>query len=290
MSPLWFLSSAARGHDFRRLQDADLRSSDAWSAMKPTKQDVARQFDRMSHAYAESDGHARGDDLAMVVEFVSPASSMRVLDIATGAGHTALALAPKVHEVVAADIAPAMLQRTTELALARGITNVETVLMDAESLEFADASFDAVTCRIAPHHFLDVDRALSEVARVLRNAGAFVVEDSMVPEDPELDRFLNDLERVRDSTHVRSLTAAEWKIKLRRAGLEPRRETIFRKVQHVGDWIARAGISEQAASRVYAAFNAASREARQYFAIEFSADRATRFTDDKIIIRAEKRR
>src|SRR5207253_5895829 len=178
--------------------------------MKPTKSDVAHQFDRMSHAYARSSDHAHGDDLAVLLDYLRPQSEMRVLDLATGAGHTAAAVAPHVAEVVAIDIAPAMLERTRELAAARGLRNVITAMMDVEALEFEDASFDAVTCRIAPHHFLDIDRALAEVARVLRDGAAFVVEDSVVPDDRELDAFLNGVEAIRDPTHVRSLTSAGW--------------------------------------------------------------------------------
>src|SRR5207302_10875161 len=81
------------------------------AAMKPTKSDVARQFDRMSHAYARSSDHAHGDDLAVLLDYPRPQPEMRVLDVATGAGHTAAAVAPHVAEVVAIDIAPAMLER-----------------------------------------------------------------------------------------------------------------------------------------------------------------------------------
>jgi ubiquinone/menaquinone biosynthesis C-methylase UbiE len=258
------------------------------SRMKPTKQDVARQFDRMSHAYAQSSGHARGDDLAVVVEFLAPQPAMRVLDVATGAGHTAAAIAPKVAEVVAIDIAPAMLARTQELAVARGLHNLKTALMDVEALQFPEACFDAVTCRIAPHHFLDIDRAIAEIARVLRTGGAFVVEDSVVPDDPALDAFLNDVEAIRDPTHVRSLTAGEWESKLKASGFLLARSTTHVKIHDVAEWIERAGMADGGAARVYAAFDAAPDEAVRRFAIEFSHGRAARFADEKIIIRAEK--
>jgi ubiquinone/menaquinone biosynthesis C-methylase UbiE len=258
------------------------------SRMKPTKQDVARQFDRMSHAYAQSSGHARGDDLAIVLEFLAPQAAMRVLDVATGAGHTAAAVAPFVTEVIAIDIAPAMLARTQELASARGLRNLKTALMDVEALQFPDAWFDAVTCRIAPHHFLDVDRAIAEIARVLRTGGAFVVEDSVVPDDPALDGFVNGVEAVRDPTHVRSLTAGEWKSKLEASGLGLARSTTYVKTHDVAEWIERAGLDGEGVARVYAAFDAAPDEAVRRFAIEFAHSRAVRFADEKIIIRAEK--
>jgi ubiquinone/menaquinone biosynthesis C-methylase UbiE len=257
--------------------------------MKPTKDAVAGQFDRMSHAYARSAGHAHGEDLAMVVDFVQPRPDMRVLDVATGAGHTAAAVAPHVREVVALDIAPGMLDRTRELAVARGLGNVQTALEDVESLAFPDASFDAVTCRIAPHHFIDIDAAIAQIARVLKPGGVFVVEDSIVPDDQQLDAYINDLERVRDPTHVRSLTIAQWKAKLQAAGLHVERSTIHRKLHETADWIERAGLSEDGVARVYQALRDAPPKAIEHLAIAYGEDgRAIEFSDEKVILRARK--
>jgi len=264
------------------------RDKEAARTMKPTKAEVSQQFDRMSHAYASSSVHAAGDDLGVLLDYVRPQPAMRVLDVATGAGHTAAAVAPSVAQVVAIDIAPAMLERTKELAAARGLQNVTAALMDVEALEFPDASFDVVTCRIAPHHFLDIDRAIREIARVLREGGAFVVEDSIVPDDPALDRFFNHIEKLRDPTHVRSLTVGEWTSKLRSAGLTPVASTNCPKAHDIADWIARAGLDDEGARAVYAALGGASDDAIARFAIGFEGGRAVTYTDDKIIIRAEK--
>lgn len=257
-------------------------------AMKPTKEEVARQFDRMSTAYARSEGHAGGDDLDLLVRLVAPAQDMRVLDVATGSGNTAVAIAPLVASVIAIDIAPSMLERTRELAARRGLTNLSTALMDAEALDFDDASFDVVTSRIAPHHFIDIGRAVREIARVLRPGGAFVVEDSVVPEDLELDSFLNGVEKMRDPTHVRSLNAREWTELLGSAGLTPTNSAVCSKPHDFAPWISRAGMDDAGAERVYAAFAAAPPAAVERFAIAYENGRAVRFTDEKIIIRAEK--
>ncbi len=241
----------------------------------------------MSHAYARSSVHAGGDDLAALVSYVDARPSMRALDVATGSGNTAAAIAPFVAHVVAADIAPSMLERVRELAAARGLTNVTAAFADVEALPFVDASFDVVTCRIAPHHFIDIDRALHEVARVLVPGGAFVVEDSVVPESPSLDRFMNDVEALRDPTHVRSLTEREWIDKLHAAGLIVERTSIWRKAHDIAEWIERADTAQP--DRVYAAFAAAPAEAVERFCIEFEGGRAVRYTDEKLLVRATKR-
>jgi SAM-dependent methyltransferase len=160
--------------------------------------------------------------------------------------------------------------------------------MDSEALSFPDASFDAVTCRIAPHHFLDVPAALREIARVLRPGGHFALEDSIAPPDPALDSFINEVEKLRDPTHVRSYTEAEWRFMLEAAGLEIRSSQPNRKSHDIPEWIERSDIGPDATERVYDAFAAAPPAARQHFNIHYQNGRATTFTDDKLIFRADK--
>lgn len=253
------------------------------------KDEIARQFGRLSHAYAESPGHARGSDLELLMALLDPAPGMRVLDVATGAGHTAAAAAARGAHVTAVDLAPEMVERTRELAAQRGLAGLEARVMDAEALDLPDACFDAVTCRIAPHHFPDVRAALREIARVLRPGGRFVLEDSTVPEDPELDAFLNGVEKLRDPTHVRSYTLGQWRAMLGVAGLEVARAEPYRKTHDVDEWIRRAGASAEARAAVEEAFLAASPAARRRFEIVIEGGRPRRFTDDKTLLRAEKR-
>jgi ubiquinone/menaquinone biosynthesis C-methylase UbiE len=254
----------------------------------PSKKDVARQFGRRADAYARSKPHAGGADLELLIQLLKPEPYMSVLDVATGAGHTAIAVAPFVREVTAIDIAPEMVQRTRALAASRGLTSVRAMVMDVETSSFADAAFDAVTCRIAPHHFTDIDRALRSIARMLRRGGPFVMEDGCAPADPDLDRFLNELETIRDPTHVRSYTEAEWRAMLQAASLRVIEARVLRKVRDVADWVERADPGPEGLERFYAALAGAPPEARAYFEIQYDGDRAVRFTDDKLIVRAER--
>ncbi len=256
--------------------------------MKPSKHDIARQFGRMADAYAASIGHAHGPDLGILLRLLEPEPDMIVLDIATGAGHAAAAVAPFVHEVAAIDLAPEMIDRARSLAAARGITNLTAIVMDVEMLEFPDASFDAATCRIAPHHFPDIERALREIARVLRPAARLVLEDSCSPSDKSLDEFLNGIERLRDPTHVRSYNESEWRSMLSSAGMAVTHAEIYRKDHDLADWIDRAGVNESVRASVHAELAGASEAARSHFNIQFEGGRAVRFTDDKLIARAEK--
>jgi ubiquinone/menaquinone biosynthesis C-methylase UbiE len=258
--------------------------------MKPSKEDVARQFGRQSRAYAVSRVHARGSDLAMLIALLDLHPHMTALDVATGAGHTAFALAPRVQTVVAVDLAPEMIEETRAGARERGLTNIEARVMDVEALDFPDESFDVVTCRIAPHHFLDVQQAVQEMARVLRPGGQLGLEDSVAPPVSSLDRFINQVETLRDPTHVRSYTEDEWRSMLEAAGLEIRAAEPHHNTHDVAEWVERSGIGAEAVERVYAAFGAASPAARRHFNLGFNQSRVVSFIDDKVIFRADKKK
>jgi len=180
---------------------------------------VRSQFGAAASAYTTSVGHSDPTLLLRVVELAQPRPSDRALDIATGAGHTALALAPLVAEVVAFDLTRQMLEETARNAAARGLKNVVTRQGAAERLPFPDSGFDIVAVRQAPHHYADVRLAVREMARVVKRAGRVVIVDSRAPEDDELDRAFNHIEKLRDSSHVRNWRPSEWRAMVEGAGL-----------------------------------------------------------------------
>lgn len=165
------------------------------------KAKVQAQFGASSDAYASSDIHARGESLAILLELVQPQPGWQVLDVATGAGHTALAFAPRVARVVATDLTAEMLAKTAELAAGRGLVNVETRPADAEALPFDDASFDLVTCRLAFHHFPNPRQALAEFARVLKPGGLVGFTDNITVPDKQAAGYYNAYEKLRDPSH-----------------------------------------------------------------------------------------
>lgn len=91
-----------------------------------------------------------------------------MLDVATGAGHAALALAPSVYECIGLDLTPEMVQAAEELAAERGVKNVYFLQGDVKELPFARATFDVVTCRYAAHHFANIEAAMKEISRVMK--------------------------------------------------------------------------------------------------------------------------
>ncbi len=170
---------------------------------------IKEQFGANAATYINSPTHAKGNSLTRLVELVHPQAHWHALDIATAAGHTAFAIAPHVTQVWATDITPEMLETAKQQAAERGMTNVTVEYADAEALPYADAAFDLVTCRIAPHHFPNIELFLQESARVLRPGGILAVVDNIVPHGSAGD-YVNAFEKLRDPSHGRCLSVDEW--------------------------------------------------------------------------------
>jgi len=226
---------------------------------------VRDQFGRAAEAYVTSAGHARGDDLARLVELAAPTKEDVALDVSTGGGHTALALAARAGRVVASDLTPRMLAAARRFIVGAGATNVDYVVADAEALPFLDETFDLVTVRIAPHHYADVRRAAREMARVLKTGGRLALIDNIAPEDAALDRHLNDWERRRDPSHVRAYTVGEWRDFLAAAGLRVVHLETARKAHDFTSWTERMRMPAAERDALARDILAAPPEARDYF-------------------------
>ncbi len=185
---------------------------------------VREQFSQNAEFYAKSTVHAKGDTLNVLVDFADPNGTERALDIATGTGFTAFAIAPLVAHVTATDLTPVMLEEAKKLAAERKLHNIDFRVAAAESLPFDSESFELVTCRIAPHHFQDVHKFLAETYRVLRPDGVFCMVDSVCPESERLIEWQNRVEKLRDASHVWSYPPSQWRELISQAGFTIERE------------------------------------------------------------------
>ena len=201
-------------------------------------------FGASADAYATSDIHARGESLALLVELVAPARDWQALDVGTGAGHTALAFAPHVAHVGAADLTGEMLAKTAELVAERSLTNVETKAADAESLPFDDGSFDLVTCRLAFHHFPNSRQAISEFARVLKPGGVLGFSDNVVVLDKKAAGYYNAYEKLRDPSHHWVYPLIRLQAMFEEAGLSVLVTRQLSKEFEFHTWADRQGASE----------------------------------------------
>jgi ubiquinone/menaquinone biosynthesis C-methylase UbiE len=208
------------------------------------------RFGKAAADYATSEVHARGASLARLVELAEPKPHWRVLDVATGAGHTALAFAPLVAKVTATDITEEMLAETRKLAKSRGLANVRTLHAKAEDLPFPDASFDLVVCRLAAHHFDSVAGFAAEAFRVLMPGGLIGIVDNLTPDaaivsgrrDDELRAWailFDAFKRMSDPSHRRCLGLLEWTAVLNGAGFAVTHEECLHKDIGFAEWVRR---------------------------------------------------
>jgi ubiquinone/menaquinone biosynthesis C-methylase UbiE len=249
---------------------------------------VQRHFGSTAHEYVTSARHASGGGLDQLVELAEPSPDAGALDIATGGGHTALALAPHVGHVVASDLTPEMLEAAEAFIRGGGVTNVSFELAAAESLPFASESFDIVTCRIAPHHFSDVPAFCRETARVLRPGGRFILIDSFAPDDDAIDAFINEVEWRRDNSHARSYRIPEWTRMIEAAGLRVDHTEPFVRRFEFDEWTQRTRMSPDAKAALERYMLDAPERVRDAFHVTVSDGHVEAFDDYKVLIRARK--
>jgi|SRR5215510_3522087 len=228
---------------------------------------VGQQFGSRAAAYLGSAVHAQGADLATLVALVHDREQARVLDLGCGAGHVSFHAAPHVREVVAYDLSADMLEVVARAAAERGLANIVMQQGVAERLPFPDASFDHVLSRYSAHHWRDFDASLREVRRVLKPAGTAGFVDAITPGVPLLDTFLQAIELLRDPSHVRNYTRAEWDSALVRAGLQPGARALNRVRLEFAVWIERMRTPKVQADAIRALQAAMSESVVSYFGI-----------------------
>ena len=185
-------------------------------------------WNERAERYRESQTHATGDDLDLVVDWCAPAEGVTVLDVATGGGHVARRLREAGATVVTVEAAPGM---------------EPDVVAPADHLPFADASFDAVACRIAAHHFPDVLAALKEMARVARDR-VVTCDNVFTSESAE------EADKLRDPSHVRNYGVAEWHSFFELAGLDVADEVSLLRDTGFEDWLDRTETPAEDRARV----------------------------------------
>jgi SAM-dependent methyltransferase len=248
---------------------------------------VQRQFGPSAADYVASSGHAAGPDLETLVAWGRVLKPQRVLDVATGGGHTALAFSRLAEQVVAYDLTAPMLQAARRFATERGVANVAFAAGDVEALPFHEV-FDVVTCRIAAHHFANVGAAVRQMAQALRPGGSLLLQDILGHDDPAAAAFILEVERRRDPSHVRSYRAVEWRALLRGAGLTPMDEAVLSKVRPWDEWTGRMRMTAAARAELDQFVRAAPAPCREAFAFRLTADGTESFTDRMLLVRADR--
>ena len=223
--------------------------------------DVRSRFAPVAANYARATFHTSSERLREVLDLAQPQVTDLALDVATGTGNTAFALAPFVRRVVGVDLTREMLDQARRITAERNITNAEWVLGDACRLPFADETFDLYTVRAAPHHFHDFDAFLRDALRVLKPGRAAAFVDCAPP--PAAREVMHEVEVRRDPSHVRSLTVEEWTQRLQDVGFRvevaQRRELDW----DFEDWMGNMAVPADLAAELAGVIESAQGEARR---------------------------
>lgn len=229
---------------------------------------VVRQFAPRAAAYASSPTHASGPDLSDFQSLLRLAPADRMLDLGCGGGHASFHAAAYADHIVAYDLSRAMLDVVAAGAVDRGLCNIATRQGRAEELPFADGSFDLVVSRYSAHHWRDVPRSLAEAVRVLRPGGRCIIMDVFAPADPLLDSHLQTIEMVRDPSHVRNYSLAEWRRMLTDARLMPQAPQTYRLPIAFESWMERIGTPDAHRPALASLQAGAAPEVKEHFAIQ----------------------
>jgi SAM-dependent methyltransferase len=228
---------------------------------------AAEQYAARARDYVTSAVHSSGADLDQIEAELRGLGAARALDLGCGGGHVSYRAAPHVAEVVACDLTQSMLDAVAATAAERGLANIKVQQAAAEKLPFADASFDIVLCRFTTHHWQNMEAGLREARRVLKPSHRAIFVDSIAAADAVLDTHLQAVELLRDVSHVRNYSAAEWVAALARSGFATESITVRRLRMDFPVWIARTRAAPEHAAAIRSLQVRSPGIVREHFAI-----------------------
>lgn len=177
------------------------------------------------------------------------------------------AAAPHAGSVIAYDLSAEMTTVVAAEAKRRNLHTVSTQTGRAEELPFEDASFDWVCTRYSAHHWSNVRASLRETRRVLKAGGGLIVVDLFAPADPLLDTHLQTIEVLRDGSHVRDYSSAEWRSMIAGAGFQVREQHEWKLPLNFKAWVGRMNTPAVYVDAIRSLLANAPQEVREYFQI-----------------------
>jgi ubiquinone/menaquinone biosynthesis C-methylase UbiE len=198
---------------------------------------VRDEFTRQAETFSASSAITDAGLTQRFVDALGEAARGSVLDVACGPGILSAADAKSARDVVAFDLTPEMLKKATQRCSEAGLANVGFREGNAAELPFADAAFDAVVTRLSVHHFDRPARVMSEIFRVLRPGGRFVIADVISSEVPAEAELQNAIEILRDPSHVRMLPGSELTSLIKDAGFAIESQTTWDKPREFEEWM-----------------------------------------------------
>ncbi len=216
---------------------------------------VKNNFGQRASDYRLSSTHGDPVDLERMINLVKPYPQAIALDVATGGGHTAIALAKCVNKVVAIDLTPEMLAEAEAASKQFGISNIEFQVEDVHKLDIADGQFDIVASRFAAHHFYDIKTALREMCRVLKPGGELYILDCSVLDGDESENRINRIEFLRDSSHYCSYSPRQWNQLLKELPVTVQHTSLLNSQYSLPQWFDRMATDQNNQQEIFGILN-----------------------------------
>jgi len=216
--------------------------------------DILDQFTRQAEPFAQRHGYGKDALLVLMADCAAVTANDSVLDVACGPGIISCFFARRARHVTGLDFVPAMLDRARRYQQEQGVSNVTWQLGSSTELPFPADHFDCVVTRFSFHHFLEPAAALAEMRRATKPGGMVVVCD-VVPRKEAQERF-NHWEILRDPSHTRALTQAEFEALGKITGLEVARIELTQFERDLEDLLAGSFPKPGNADRIHGLFEA----------------------------------
>ena len=230
--------------------------------------DAKEQFNNQAKFYSSSKTFSAGESLDILSNLFNKKKFESGLDIGTGAGFAAFELSKSCEKVEATDISEGMINEANKIMKERKINNLNFNICSAEELKYSDKEFDIVTCRTAAHHFLDVEKFCSEVHRVLKDEGEFIIVDTITSDQIKLNNWHQEVELIRDKSHIKNLSLIEWKSILKISKFSFLDIIQSRVTMNLNDWMERSGTSDKDKKILKDKFQNSNEKIKRFFGIK----------------------
>ena len=180
---------------------------------------IINQFTSQAGPFSSAPAIKRREDLDLLISITQASKADTVLDVACSPGIVVCAFAAVVGRAVGIDITPAMIEQARRLQAEKKLSNVEWRIGDIASLPFEDASFSVVVSRFAFHHLNNPLQVLREMKRVCKKGGQVLLADTVASPVAQQAAAFDQMERLRDPSHVRLLSLVQMKALFEQAGL-----------------------------------------------------------------------
>lgn len=167
---------------------------------------IIEQFTLQAAKFAEVPGHL--DSIDMLIHMAKINKTSNVLDVACGPGIVSCEFAKHCNQVTGTDVTKRMLEEASKRQQKLKLENLTWISDDVTNMKFQDNSFSHVITRYSFHHILNPQLALYEMMRVCQPSGRILIAD--VIQQPHTVTAYDQLEKIRDPSHVHALTKQEW--------------------------------------------------------------------------------